>query len=165
VVTGIASYIANSLVRTQPVVAVGASGAVCGILGAILAEGIMNWDSLNFPKFQLVTWGLQVGVFLALVSQSFSKSKGFIPQLNNVAHVGGFWAGICCGLVFLPRIACKQKRNAQNNAVVGDKVQTALFIFGVVGLILIFFIGPIMLSMGMNISTPGACLAFLSTDC
>jgi hypothetical protein len=46
---------------------VGASGAICGMLGAIIAEGVKNWDCLNFPVFQLTTWGLQLGIFLALV--------------------------------------------------------------------------------------------------
>lgn len=53
--TGVASYIANSLIRSGMVVALGASGGVCGIVGAIMAEGILNWDSLNHPWIQLGT--------------------------------------------------------------------------------------------------------------
>lgn len=54
-VTGVASYIANSLIRTEYIVAVGASGGICGIVGAIIGEGFVNWDHLNYPWFQLAT--------------------------------------------------------------------------------------------------------------
>jgi membrane associated rhomboid family serine protease len=159
IITGIASYIANSLIRSTPVVAVGASGGICGVLGAILAEGIKNWDHLNYPVFQLVTWGSHIGLFLALVSLLTNYSQGYIPKLNNVAHVGGFLAGICAGLVLLPRMPKK------GDGKYGNLWSTVLFIIGLIGLVLIVPVGLILLSNGVNFATSEACNAFLSVSC
>ncbi|KAL3898097.1 MAG: hypothetical protein SGCHY_002976 [Lobulomycetales sp.] len=57
--SGVCGYIANSLIRNAPVAALGASGSICGLLGAIMAEGIRNWDSMNLPVLQLITCILQ----------------------------------------------------------------------------------------------------------
>ena len=83
----VAGALLNNLHHSQPYLAVGASGAVSGILGALLCLWILGKIDLS-AQFFLINIGLNAAV--ALSSQ----------KIDWVAHVGGFTAGlIVCALI------------------------------------------------------------------
>jgi hypothetical protein len=85
----IAGAILSDLHHSQPYLAVGASGAISGILGALLCLWILGKIDLS-TQFFLINIGLNAA--LTLSSQ----------RIDWVAHVGGFAAGlIVCALIDL----------------------------------------------------------------
>ena len=92
-VSGIAAGIASSLHLEQGV-AVGASGAVFGILGAFI------FSLLRSPQYRHQPWTKSlIGqlVFWIAVNLYIGYT---LPFIDNVAHVGGLIAGLALG--FLP---------------------------------------------------------------
>jgi rhomboid protease GluP len=89
-VTGACASIASSLARTGGI-SVGASGAVLGILGALIVS------IKRSPQFRNEPWtkGLVAQlVFWALLNLAI----GFkVPQIDNVAHIAGMVAGFLLG--------------------------------------------------------------------
>jgi rhomboid protease GluP len=64
---------------------VGASGAVCGLMGLLIGHFRRRTDIVaQALRRQLITWAI-VNLVLGLV----------IPNVNNAAHLGGFVAGYC----------------------------------------------------------------------
>ncbi|XP_021298572.1 RHOMBOID-like protein 5 [Herrania umbratica] len=75
-------------------ISVGASGALFGLLGAMLSELITNWT--NYAN--------KCAALLTLVSIiSLNLAVGFLPHVDNSAHVGGFISGFLVGFVLLIR--------------------------------------------------------------
>ena len=94
-VTGIAGSLA-SLFFLRGGLSVGASGAIFGILGALVGVLLRRRDRLR-PQakqllMQLLMWA-GINVFLG-----FST-----PNIDNAAHLGGAAAGLCLGLALRPR--------------------------------------------------------------
>ncbi|KAG4947873.1 hypothetical protein JHK86_041112 [Glycine max] len=75
-------------------VSVGASGALFGLLGAMLSELLTNWSIYANKCAALTSLLIIVGLNLAV---------GFLPHVDNSAHVGGFLAGYFLGFVLLMR--------------------------------------------------------------
>ncbi|KAL5729571.1 hypothetical protein ACHQM5_002503 [Ranunculus cassubicifolius] len=73
---------------------VGASGALFGLLGAMLSELIMNWTIYANKCIALVTLIFIIALNMAI---------GFIPGVDISAHVGGFSAGFLLGFILLIR--------------------------------------------------------------
>lgn len=72
-------------------VSVGASGAIFGSLGAIIAFFLSHRRSLPTPVFRSMMQ--RIGLMLLL-----NLYLGFsIPQIDNAAHMGGLVTGIVCG--------------------------------------------------------------------
>jgi len=71
---------------------VGSSGAIFGLMGAQLSDLIQNWTVFYHPYKHLLFISVVTGLNLLL---------GFMPFLDNFAHVGGTIMGILCGLVLL----------------------------------------------------------------
>ncbi|KAH7421698.1 hypothetical protein KP509_13G071700 [Ceratopteris richardii] len=81
-----------SSIFLQNGISVGASGALFGLLGAMLSELITNW-SLYESKFgALITLVVVVALNLAV---------GILPYVDNFAHIGGFISGFLAGFVLL----------------------------------------------------------------
>jgi membrane associated rhomboid family serine protease len=80
-VSAVGGSIASVVFRGTPVLGVGASGAILGLMGAIiyfarsLKGARVDWAGLLTPLGITLLYGL------------------LIPQIDNVAHVGGFAAG------------------------------------------------------------------------
>jgi rhomboid protease GluP len=93
-VSGIAGSLA-SILFTQSL-SVGASGAIFGLLGALIAFLLRRRDALNAGAKsllgQLVLW--------AGINVVFGFS---VPRIDNAAHLGGFAAGFLLGLILHER--------------------------------------------------------------
>ena len=91
---GISGALASAVINPQ-VVSVGASGAIFGLYGAVIAALLLKEKNLikAFPK----------GSLLYLALQAFSSiSRGFQNTgVDNSAHVGGLVAGISLGYFLL----------------------------------------------------------------
>jgi rhomboid protease GluP len=102
--TGVAGSLASVMWTNAP--SVGASGAIFGLLGALIAfllrhrERLNQWGKSLLSQF--VGWAA-INVFLG-----FS-----VPGIDNAAHLGGCAAGFLLGLVLRPR---PQYRLAGNSA-------------------------------------------------
>ena len=82
-------------------VSVGASGGICGLVGAMLADIFTNWDHLFNQRVnvdadstihhKIITVCL---FFDILINIAF----GLTPLINNFCHAGGFFVGFFCGL-------------------------------------------------------------------
>ncbi|KAJ0964136.1 hypothetical protein J5N97_029258 [Dioscorea zingiberensis] len=75
-------------------ISVGASGALFGVLGAMLSELITNWTIYSNRVSALLTLIFIIMINLAL---------GMLPHVDNSAHIGGFLTGFLLGFVLLMR--------------------------------------------------------------
>lgn len=78
----------------QNQISVGASGALFGLLGAMLSELLTNWTIYANKCAALTTLVLVVALNLAV---------GILPHVDNFAHIGGFISGFLLGFVLLVR--------------------------------------------------------------
>mmetsp|Transcript_39549 Transcript_39549/g.113872 ORF Transcript_39549/g.113872 Transcript_39549/m.113872 type:complete len:406 (-) Transcript_39549:64-1281(-) len=83
--SGVFGVIASAIMAPRSI-SVGASGAICGLMGASLGEVIENWNSYECPACRCC--GLLSVCLLQL-------SMGTAPMVDNFQHVFGF----CMGLV------------------------------------------------------------------
>ncbi|KAM7258594.1 hypothetical protein ACFE04_014335 [Oxalis oulophora] len=81
-------------VESKPTVSVGASGALFGLLGAMLSELITNWSIYANKCAALSTMVLVIALNLAV---------GYLPHVDNSAHIGGFLSGFLLGFILLLR--------------------------------------------------------------
>jgi len=81
-------------------ISVGASGAIFGLIGASLADVILNWDLYPCPCCTLLR---------LLVLTVFQLLLGTMPFLDNFAHVFGCLMGFMSAFVLLVRLR-KRKR-------------------------------------------------------
>ncbi|EMS47380.1 Inactive rhomboid protein 1 [Triticum urartu] len=73
-------------------VSVGASGALFGLLGAMLSELITNWTIYTNRLAAMANLIIIAAINLAL---------GILPHVDNFAHIGGFLTGFLLGFVLL----------------------------------------------------------------
>lgn len=93
VISGFGGSVLSALVIRNQVFA-GASGAVMGLIGASLADMIVNWDVTGRRVLKFVDL-----ILFALISVAF----GLMPQVDNFANLGGFLTGFLLGFVLLLR--------------------------------------------------------------
>uniref|UniRef100_A0A0D9XLN9 RHOMBOID-like protein n=1 Tax=Leersia perrieri TaxID=77586 RepID=A0A0D9XLN9_9ORYZ len=92
-VSGIGGSVLSSLfIRNN--ISVGASGALFGLLGAMLSELFTNWTIYTNKAAALVTLLIVIAINLAI---------GILPHVDNFAHIGGFFTGFLLGFIFLMR--------------------------------------------------------------
>ncbi|XP_043699740.1 RHOMBOID-like protein 5 [Telopea speciosissima] len=84
----------SSSIRLQSNVSVGASGALFGLLGAMLSELIMNWTIYSNKCAALSS---------LLVIVAINMAVGYIPGVDMSAHIGGFASGFLLGFILLVR--------------------------------------------------------------
>lgn len=75
----------------------GASGAVFGAFGALLAIFRAHYKDFNPQFIQPATRSI---VFLVIYNLIWGFSQ---KNIDNAAHIGGFIGGVFCGLALLPR--------------------------------------------------------------
>lgn len=87
VVAGVAGGIASTVFRPYAVLSVGASGAVLGLMGALVYFAValpgrqVDWRSLLMPVGVNLMYGF------------------FIPFIDNYAHIGGFLGGFLAAFI------------------------------------------------------------------
>jgi len=103
----VASALGGSLLSTalQPGPSVGASGAVFGVAGAVVAFFFRRHDAIVLRDkrigFVLLLWALyQIGTGL------------LNPWIDNCAHIGGFLSGVALALVLSPRLLAPPEPDA-----------------------------------------------------
>ncbi|KAJ3213049.1 hypothetical protein HDU67_003433 [Dinochytrium kinnereticum] len=141
--------VTTTALHIQNFVVVGASGAICGLIGAILADNIVNWRVLNHPRFQMGYWSVQLALFLVV---------GLIPFVDNLAHVGGVITGFGAGLILARRVGGYQYH----------KFYISYILFPALGLVLCFVIylgGLFIIVRNLQLQSKGLCYAFLSSSC
>jgi len=87
---------------------VGCSGSLYGLIACLLLDLILNWKLLIKPIRELIKM-----LFVVFVSLGI----GFLPFVDNFAHVGGFGTGLVAGLIFLPSIKFNMKDRIIKKAV------------------------------------------------
>lgn len=131
-------------------VSVGASGALFGLLGAMLSELITNW-TIYANKFA----ALGTLILIIVVNLAF----GLLPHVDNFAHLGGFLSGFLLGFVFLvrPQFGWVNLRDVPpghgTNSIAKSKYKPYQYVLGLLGLLLLiigFTVGLVMLFRGEN---------------
>jgi membrane associated rhomboid family serine protease len=139
-----------SALFNQNGVSVGASGALFGLLGAMLSELITNWTIYASKFAALVTL-----LFIIVINLAF----GLLPHVDNFAHIGGFISGFLLGFVFLmrPQFGWVNRKiippGYDVNSVVKSKHNAYQYILGLLSLILLivgFTVGLVLLFHGVN---------------
>ncbi|PWA92727.1 peptidase S54, rhomboid [Artemisia annua] len=93
IVSGLGGSLLSSLFLRKTV-SVGASGALFGLLGAMLSELLTNWTIYANKLSALTTLILMVLINLMV---------GILPHVDNFAHIGGFITGFFLGFILLAR--------------------------------------------------------------
>lgn len=85
-------------------ISVGASGAVMGLLGATLADLLINWGRYTSRVAALCSLFFIIAITLIL---------GLMPYVDNFCHIGGFVSGFLLGLLLLvhPKLEWEQLRD------------------------------------------------------
>ncbi len=87
----------------ENIVSVGASGAIFGLYGLVLAFTVFNIYSKNTRGITWILLVLYAGVSLVL---------GFFGGIDNAAHIGGLIAGFIIGILLIVINKEKLKKNA-----------------------------------------------------
>lgn len=138
------SVLSSLFIRNN--ISVGASGALFGLLGAMLSELITNWSIYTNKAAALLTLLVIIAINLAI---------GILPHVDNFAHIGGFLSGFLLGFVLLPRpqYGWVERRNVPSGVGVKSKYrahQYALWLVSVILLIGGFTVALVMLFKGKN---------------
>ncbi|KAL9246752.1 hypothetical protein vseg_020248 [Gypsophila vaccaria] len=144
-VSGVGGSVLSSLFL-QKSISVGASGALFGLLGAMLSELLTNWTIYSNKAAALVTLIVMIVINLAV---------GILPHVDNYAHIGGFLTGFLLGFVLLlrPRFGWRERHQLPEHLRVKTKYlpyQLVLFIIALVLLIAGYTIAMVMLFQGKN---------------
>ncbi|XP_015570761.1 RHOMBOID-like protein 2 [Ricinus communis] len=127
-------------------ISVGASGALFGLLGAMLSELLTNWTIYTNKIAALLTLVIIIAINLAV---------GILPHVDNFAHIGGFLTGFFLGFVILlrPQFGWYESRHLPADARVKSRhkaYQYAFLLIAVVLLVAGFTVGLVMLFRGVN---------------
>ncbi|KAJ4772239.1 Rhomboid-like protein [Rhynchospora pubera] len=93
IISGLGGSVLSALF-IQSSISVGASGALFGLLGAMLSELLTNWTIYANKCAALLTLIFVIVLNLAI---------GILPHVDNFAHLGGFISGFLLGFVVLIR--------------------------------------------------------------
>lgn len=130
----------------QKSISVGASGALFGLLGAMLSELLTNWTIYSNKAAALFTLIVIVAINLAV---------GILPHVDNFAHIGGFLTGLLLGFVLLirPQIGWMESQYLPAGSRVHSKYKSYQYVLWVVSVVLLiagFTVGLVMLFRGEN---------------
>ncbi|KAJ1693442.1 hypothetical protein LUZ63_010140 [Rhynchospora breviuscula] len=144
-ISGLGGSVLSSLfIRNS--ISVGASGALFGLLGAMLSELITNWTIYTNKFAALMTLLFIIAINLAL---------GILPHVDNFAHIGGFMTGFLLGFVLLvrPRFGWYESRMLPHERKPRSKYMAYQWILAAIAFCLFvvgFSVGLTMLFKGEN---------------
>ncbi|XP_048325864.2 RHOMBOID-like protein 3 [Ziziphus jujuba] len=138
------SVLSSLFIRNN--ISVGASGALFGLLGAMLSELLTNWTIYTNKVAALLTLLIIIIVNLGI---------GILPHVDNYAHIGGFLTGFLLGFVLMPRpqFGWLEQQNLPSNVHLKSKYKTyqyVLWILSVALLVVGFTVALVMLFKGEN---------------
>ncbi|CAN1751936.1 RHOMBOID-like protein 3 [Linum perenne] len=127
-------------------ISVGASGALFGLLGAMLSELLTNWTIYSNKAAAMITLLVIIAVNLAI---------GILPHVDNFAHIGGFLTGFLLGFILLPRpqFSWMERRNLPSGVRLKSKYKPYQYVLWVISLALLisgFAVALVMLFRGVN---------------
>lgn len=109
----------------QASVSVGASGAVFGVLGALVASSWKYRKELPAINHKQIWSGPGLFMVYALV-QGFGSAR-----VDNAAHVGGLLCGAALGLLLVARFDARRAQERTSQASLGVLLATAAVVIGV----------------------------------
>ncbi|KAL5195179.1 RHOMBOID-like protein 2 [Glycine soja] len=111
-------------------ISVGASGALFGLLGAMLSELITNWTIYSNKAMALITLLVIIVINLGI---------GILPHVDNFAHIGGFLVGFLLGFILLPRpqFSWLEQRRLPAGVGMKSKYKAHQYVLWIVSLILL----------------------------
>ncbi|XP_028797438.1 RHOMBOID-like protein 2 isoform X1 [Neltuma alba] len=133
------SVLSSLFIRNN--ISVGASGALFGLLGAMLSELLTNWTIYTNKAAALLTLLVIVVINLAI---------GILPHVDNFAHIGGFLTGFLLGFILLarPQFGWLEQRNLPSNVRIKSKYKAYQYVLWIISLFLLiagFVIALVML--------------------
>ncbi|XP_077234610.1 RHOMBOID-like protein 2 [Tasmannia lanceolata] len=127
-------------------ISVGASGALFGLLGAMLSELITNWTIYSNKAAALITLVIIIVINLAV---------GILPHVDNFAHIGGFLTGFLLGFILLvrPQFGWMERHLLPPASRIKSKHKAYQYTCGLIALVLLvagFVGGLVLLFRGEN---------------
>jgi membrane associated rhomboid family serine protease len=98
----IAGLFHSYLNSTSTVPAIGASGAIFGVLAALAILFPFRW-LLKLFGFIPIPMPAIIFVFVTILTETAYVSSGIVENVAHTAHVGGFLAGVFLTLLFIPK--------------------------------------------------------------
>ncbi|XP_030524832.2 RHOMBOID-like protein 2 [Rhodamnia argentea] len=129
----------------QSRISVGASGALFGLVGAMVSELITNWT---------IYTNKAAALFMLIIIIALNLGLGVLPHVDNFAHIGGLLTGFLLGFILLVRPQFgwvdRQYLGAEAHAKKSKHkaYQYLLWLLALVLLIIGFIIGLVMLFKG-----------------
>lgn len=93
--TGVLGNLLSQLAGSENAVKAGASGGICGLLGALAGVALVSMATASDAAARRPAWQT-LGALVAL----FGMMVGFEPGRDHYAHVGGVLAGVVLGRMF-----------------------------------------------------------------
>ncbi|KAE8722480.1 hypothetical protein F3Y22_tig00013960pilonHSYRG00123 [Hibiscus syriacus] len=143
--SGFGASVLSSLFNRNNI-SVGASGALFGLLGAMLSELITNWSIYTNKAAALFSLLIIIAINLAI---------GILPHVDNFAHIGGLITGFLLGFVLLcrPQFGSLERENLPAGTPFKSNYkpyQYALWLVSVVLLVVGLTVASVMLFRGEN---------------
>jgi membrane associated rhomboid family serine protease len=98
----IAGLFHSYLNSASAIPAIGASGAIFGVLAALAILFPFRW-LIKLFGFIPIPMPAILFVFITILTETAYVSSGIIESVAHTAHVGGFLAGIFLTLLFIPK--------------------------------------------------------------
>ncbi|PKI35797.1 hypothetical protein CRG98_043832 [Punica granatum] len=138
------SVLSSLFIRNS--ISVGASGALFGLLGAMLSELLTNWGLYTNKAAALLTLVVIVAINVAI---------GILPHVDNFAHIGGFLTGFLLGFILFPRpqLEWLARQNLPADVPVKSKYKAHQYVLWVASLVLLvsgLTVALVMLFRGEN---------------
>lgn len=86
------SILSSLFIQNQ--ISVGASGALFGLVGAMVSELITNWT---------IYTNKAAALFMLIIIIALNLALGVLPHVDNFAHIGGLATGFLLGFILLIR--------------------------------------------------------------
>ncbi len=133
---GISGVVASFLL--SPALSIGASGAIFGLVGALIPLMVRNRGVLANTRQRLTNLAFVIGLNLLI---------GFAPRIDNWGHIGGLLGGLILGWFTTPRYAVRLDMTGAPERVedMSSRLQNWVW-FGLFGIILsVFVLVPILM--------------------
>lgn len=138
----------------ESVVSAGASGAIFGVFGMLLGFLLLNRRSIPDEVLKI-----HRGNALAFLAYNVLVGLS-IPWVDQAAHLGGFVAGFCCGLV----LSCDLTYAALQRRFRNGVLAVSGVLIGIVVVIGLPVSGPDLLSIGTRIDEVDTAVAATAGD-